>query len=114
MRLIDAEALKKAFYNRECWSIVIGSIIDDAPTVELTEAEVQETLNKRGMTAITNEYLIHLITLQGKRPKGEWIISQTMDCHSDIINVYTCPFCKERTYSAYPYCHCGADMRGAE
>ena len=48
--------------------------------------------------------------------KGEWIISQTMDCHSDIINIYTCPFCGNKEYSAYPYCHCGADMRkgGAE
>jgi hypothetical protein len=30
-------------------------------------------------------------------PQGEWIISQTMDCHSDIINVYTCPFCGKKS-----------------
>ena len=46
-----------------------------------------------------------------ERPHGEWVISQTMDCHSDIINVYTCPFCGKKEYSAYPFCHCGADMR---
>jgi len=46
------------------------------------------------------------------RPQGEWIISQTMDCHSDIIDIYTCPFCGKREYSAYPYCHCGARLKG--
>ena len=47
-----------------------------------------------------------------KRSTGEWIIGQTMDCHSDIINTYTCPFCGVKEYRAYPFCHCGADMRG--
>lgn len=47
-----------------------------------------------------------------ERPQGEWIISQTMNCHSDIIDIYTCPFCGEKEYCAYPFCHCGADMRG--
>lgn len=49
-----------------------------------------------------------------KRSTGEWIIGQTMDCHSDIINTYTCPFCGAKEYRAYPFCHCGADMRGGE
>lgn len=52
------------------------------------------------------------IEFEKKRPQGEWKVSQTMDCHSDIVNVYTCPFCGKRFYSAYPFCHCGADMRG--
>ena len=45
-------------------------LIDNAPTVELTETEVQEVLNKRCMTAVANEYLI---ALHGKteRPQGE-------------------------------------------
>lgn len=49
-----------------------------------------------------------------ERPHGEWKVSQTMDCHSDIVNVYTCPFCGKKFYSAYPFCNCGADMRGEE
>ena len=32
--LISRDALKKAFYNQECWNIVIESIIANAPTVE--------------------------------------------------------------------------------
>lgn len=44
--------------------------------------------------------------------KGKWIIGETYDCHSDIVKTYTCPFCGKKEYSNYPFCHCGADMRG--
>lgn len=47
-----------------------------------------------------------------ERPKGEWIVGEYMDCHSDILPEYTCPFCGEVAYSKYDFCHCGADMRG--
>lgn len=39
--------------------------IENAQTVELTETEVQEVLNKRCMTAVANDYLI---ALHGKIP----------------------------------------------
>ena len=42
-------------------------LIDNAPTVKLTETEIQEVLNKRDMTAVTNDYLI---ALHGARPQG--------------------------------------------
>lgn len=44
--------------------------IDNAPTVELDESVIQEVLNKRCMTVVTNEYLI---ALHGKRSPGKWI-----------------------------------------
>ena len=47
-----------------------------------------------------------------KRPQGEWIVGEYMDCHSDILPEYTCPFCGEVAYRKYDFCHCGADMRG--
>ena len=47
-----------------------------------------------------------------ERPRGEWIVSEYMDCHSDILPKYTCPFCGEVAYRKYDFCHCGADMRG--
>ena len=34
VRLIDANALKEAFKNQECWNVVIAHIIDNAPTVK--------------------------------------------------------------------------------
>ena len=49
-----------------------------------------------------------------ERPKGEWIIGEYMDCHSDILPIYTCPFCGEVEYRKYDFCHCGADMQGKE
>lgn len=47
-----------------------------------------------------------------ERPKGEWIVGEYMDCHSDILPKYTCPFCGKVEYGRYDFCHCGADMRG--
>ena len=49
-----------------------------------------------------------------ERPSGEWIVGEYMDCHSDILPKYTCPFCGEVVYRRYDFCHCGADMRGGE
>lgn len=38
-RLIDADALKKAFYDKEYWNIIIEHIIDNAPTVNTEDCE---------------------------------------------------------------------------
>ena len=48
MRLIDADALKKAFYNQECWSVVIEHIIDNAPTVERPTGKWEEKNDRYG------------------------------------------------------------------
>lgn len=61
-------------------------------------------------------------TLQGwryeERPQGEWIKNEGKDIRD---NFYTCSKCGRtvnvlcgETLSDYPFCHCGADMRGAE
>lgn len=87
MRLIDADELKEQlepFRYSICGFEGVLALIDNAPTVD-------------GYT---------------KRPQGEWIVSQTYDCHSDIINIYTCPFCGKKEYAAYPFCHCGAELKG--
>ena len=58
-------------------------------------------------------------TIEPERKKGKWIrITQ-----GAMPEQYICPFC-HRTVEAYgveellsiryPYCHCGADMRGEE
>lgn len=74
MRIIDADELKKYKVRSEerCEYVVPVYNIDNAPTVELTETEVQEVLNKRCMTAVANEYLIALHNSQA-RPQGEWV-----------------------------------------
>lgn len=93
-RLIDAEALKK-----KCAEVVKASnnsdfipcptwnnameLIDNAPTVNLNETQIQEILNKRSMTAVANEYLSEL---HGKRPMGHWTVTETGNakCPCDI------------------------------
>ena len=124
--LISREALKKALksnckpelchdYNTAwcehcCPHNDFEDLIDNAPTVELTETEVQEVLNKRCITAVANEYLIALHN-KTERPKGEW------KDHSDEGYV-ECPFCGSATTcddnkDELHYCwNCGADMRG--
>ena len=69
----------------------------------LDESVIQEVLNKRCMTAVANEYLI---SLHGKRPKGEW------KPIGDFV--VKCSVCGVESFET-PFCHkFGADMRGAE
>lgn len=57
--------------------------------------------------------------LENKRPQGEWkeIFTSTVHMYTE----YECSVCgrliqnyegKSRLLEVYPYCHCGADMRG--
>lgn len=104
--LISREALKKAFYNQECWNVVIEHIIDNAPTIELNESIIQEVLNKRCMTAVANEYLV---ALHSKRPQGKWITHQT-----GLILWDECDQCGAQVGTiGMNYCpNCGAKMDG--
>lgn len=78
----------------------------------LDESVIQEVLNKRCMTAVTNEYLI---ALHGKRPKGEWRIKALSTFPQYQPDEYICPFCNTIVNYKTNFCHnCGADMRGAE
>lgn len=50
-----------------------------------------------------------------ERPQGEWIL-QYRTCGDEF---YTCPLCERaievdypQTLKDFPFCHCGADMRG--
>ena len=100
MRLIDADA----FFN-EFPELAIEPYIN-APTVELTETEIQEVLDKRCMTAVANEYLV---ALHGKpeRPQGEWIeFENEKRCY--------CSNCHSAKEQMIPdFCsNCGADMKG--
>ena len=49
-----------------------------------------------------------------ERPQGEWIVNTGFDNFRDthIVTTYTCPFCNHRYYTKYPFCTCGADMKG--
>lgn len=112
--LISRSELKKAIEQGEGFSwdslgkddlCVRKKYIDNAPTVDPYDI-------CKGVIVGNYALGFHLGWEKAKeRPQGEWIISQTMNCHSDIIDIYTCPFCGEKEYCAYPFCHCGAGMR---
>lgn len=75
------------------------NIIDNAPTVEITEEQAIDKLHNKEMTT---------------RPQGEWILQyRCLDGE-----YYTCSHCErvilvepEQSLNDYPFCHCGADMR---
>ena len=110
MRLIDADALKKQFEDRSLEDFTylhFIDAIDNAPTFELDESVIQSVLNKRCMTAVTNEYLI---ALHGKRPQGEWIEHYDTE---DGFTWLTCSRCMFKAYEEdYNFCpNCGAEMK---
>lgn len=122
-RLIDAEELKsglKQYFSDGTLDSVSAKLafnmilrkIDEAPTVEITETEIQEVLNKRCMTAVANEYLV---ALHGGRPHGEWIIEKnsTFEFYKKCSNCDApAEWLDGESQLLSNYCpNCGADMR---
>ncbi len=107
MRLIDADELKKAFYNQECWNCVIEHIIDNAPTV--TPDKIQ---------AIMKDYLIY--RCEHERPQGEWIETEYQRNYEGGANLTfkgwqcsNCGFERHRKRGMSKFCeNCGAKMKG--
>ena len=104
--LISREDLKKALsdplycstikdYGEVLKYTFVMDIIDNAPTAELTETEVQEVLNKRCMTAVANDFLI---ALQLKTLHGRWDEIREPFGWDDILSA-RCSVCGE----SYPY-----------
>lgn len=108
--LISREALKKhKVYSEERHEYVVPVYnIDNAPTVELDESVIQEVLNKRCMTAVSNEYLIALHGNNG-RTQGKWIPQTDFDG----FTYWKCSECnKKNDFEKFNFCpNCGADMR---
>lgn len=111
MRLIDADSLINVIENSYLTAgekRLFKIKVNKAPTVEITEEEIQNQLNARCMSVVANEYLI---ALHNNRITAEWIIEKNT---RDII----CSNCGKsrrdtRTQHIY-YCnHCGARMINA-
>lgn len=85
-------------------------LIIDIPNYNLKEVQNGSIASKVLLEAIKNGIPYE------ERPKGEWIEVQK----GIIVTEYKCPFCgrtvKDDTgydvASDYPFCHCGANMRG--
>ena len=103
--LISRSELKKAYFNAinetSIGEVSIIDIIDNAPTVEYPfYQEAYQTGYEEG---------------KNERPHGEWIEKvERRGCFAGDKTVYsyTCPFCGVKEFKKYPFCHCGADMRG--
>lgn len=109
MDLIDREALKKAFEDTVCIEPMpyafVKQIIDNAPTVELTEEQAIDKLRETG-------WLIRHDKEMTERPHGKWIYKQIHDY--DYWECSNCgELCTEGTPKTMNFCpNCGADCRG--
>lgn len=114
MRLGDLDALKKEF-EKLGYTYRVTSIIDNAPTVE------PETIKELGseMLGIIKNVMPQIIEIakENQRPQGKWIklkastIGHKSYCCS-VCGAYLDTFEDENLKEDYPYCHCGAQMRG--
>ena len=112
MRLIDADALKKAFKVEELyWGKRIINEIDNNPTVEFTEEQAIDKLHETG-------WLIRHDKEMTERPQGEWIRTGSLGNGNAHYECSNCHYGDEHAESQeVPYCwHCGASMKkgGAE
>lgn len=103
--LISRSALKEEL-EKYCFAIVgfegVLFVIENMPAVEYTfEEAFQKTVCENRLYC------------PNKRPKGDWIIID--DCEQFIAKCSICGRIEDsRMVKDYPFCHCGADMRGEE
>jgi len=140
--LISREYMKKAieqFFVREKYyhphskgrktipTEEVIDIIDNAPTVEPeTKVVANVTFDKEQMEELVEKAKADILA-QIERPIGKWKVFMVGREGEKIINItYHCSECgrsivyipnsvdpDETTFLAkYPFCHCGADMRG--
>lgn len=114
MRLIDADLLRK---NMEfvCMGIMAGTEPYNAPLTEIDNAPAVETKTTHDVNSAYDKGFITAMKAYSA-PRGEWIETQ----RGIHVTDYKCSCCgrtvrDDTGYNVandYPFCHCGADMRG--
>ena len=103
MRLIDANALKKIIVKES-----FKHNLNGYEALLISEIE---------------EFIDNAPTVEPERPQGEWIYEGVYHDENNPIDsdMYQCSICKRsilttltRPADLFPFCHCGADMRGEE
>ena len=108
MRLIDADALKDEFVkheDRKGYLIVDWEVlIDNAPTVEITEEQAIDKLHDTGWLPLHDKEMT-------ERPTGHWMDLGVLD--EWYAEVFKCSECGEEMLGeGNNFCpNCGADMR---
>ena len=133
-RLIDADALIE--FCAERWIPLNIDAVNMQPTIQpvATDTNVGDTISRQAtIDAVNNAFdretlltgfvrsiavraIRDMPSVQPERKKGEWIEI------SSINHTYKCSECgrllvnitdgRNNVSKHYPYCHCGADMRG--
>ena len=130
---ISREGAKKFLYEEiellhddglyDCFSRIIDDMYNELPPVKpkYTEEEIDK------IQAVEQAYVDKMVELaveETERPKGKWILNDIQCVQAVGYLTYYCSECGREISSKYhgkisllkeyPYCHCGADMRGEE
>lgn len=111
MRLIDADELKKAYFNAieksSIGEVSIVNLIDNAPTVEDHSRELVQKSLKLGRNVGYFEGKI-----ETKRQQGEWIFDREFTEFGNPYGTYKCSVCGGHSSNKYSFCKdCGASMK---
>ena len=82
-----------------------------------------DCMTKNGTLAISQSQIANAPTVEPERLKGAWDFIDKLDDDNFPMDkgadIYQCSACGRRIWtfskeptSFYPFCHCGADMRG--
>ena len=111
-RLIDADELKKAYFNAinetSIGEVSIIALIDNAPTVEITEEQAIDKLHETGWLPLHDKEMT-------ERPQGKWIYERPNGkTYSDFVFCSVCH--KHGGFYKTNFCpECGARMvKGGE
>ena len=113
-KMVEEYRLKQAYDARdEMRNTMVDWIEEDIDSAPIVEVYTEEDM----LNATSNGYDIARRLYE--RPQGEWILIDDVDDPEDRLNRYKCSECgriikiyDHQTLADYPFCHCGADMRG--
>ena len=90
-------------------------------TVEEISKKIEEDTDLWCICEMAKMYMRGVKPVYPVRQKGKWILIDDIDDPDDQLNRHKCSECgriikvyKGETLADYPFCHCGADMRGTE
>ena len=101
--LISRNALKEEFLKYKPYAVDFLSLIDNAPTVELTFKPIAEVkIDKEQLQEIVDKAKAEVLA-SVERPQGEWLLNEDENPE--------CPFCHHSFTYFGNFCgNCGADL----
>jgi DNA-directed RNA polymerase subunit RPC12/RpoP len=92
--------------------------------IDADKGLISKIQRKTGCNFITAQEIVDSMSTVEERKQGKWIEETFQDYDDEYYSYWKCSECGrtvgdnlaniEDIIKDYPYCHCGADMRGTE